>query len=163
MVLLGFANAGTENTEKVGTGDTSGWDRGVNLGGRGEWLSGWDWGGAAGACFFCWWSVGKSCMTLWAYRFNVEASTTEENLPLGPSGLAARLPGNWVPAMGLAARDPCGVPLREVAEGGFSFSLLVLPLSLSSPPDPAPTSPSLPDPEPPSGTFRMRFLPAWRN
>ena len=84
----------------------------------------------------------------------------EGNLPLAPSGLAARLPGNWGPPTGLVARDPWGLPLREVAEGGFSLSFLVLPLSLSSPPDPTPISTSLPDPEPPSGALRMRFLPA---
>lgn len=45
-----------------------------------------------------------------------------KDLPLVPSGLAARLPGKWVPATGLAARDPWGVPLREVADGGISLS-----------------------------------------
>lgn len=50
MVLLGLSNAGAENAQKGGAGNTSSWDRGVDLGGRGEWLSGWDRGGATGAC-----------------------------------------------------------------------------------------------------------------
>lgn len=59
-----------------------------------------------------------------------------KDLPLVPSGLAARLPGKWVPATGLAARDPWGVPLREVADGGISLS----------------------SPEPPSGRVPNAFL-----
>jgi hypothetical protein len=153
MILPGLSNAGTEDAQKGGAGNTGSWDCGVDLGGCGEWLSGWDWGGAA-ACCLCRVSVNHiNCSQRCEHIMG-------ENLPLVPSGLAARLPGKWVPATGLAARDPWGVPLREVADGGFSLSFLVLPLSLSSPPDPAPISTSLPDPEPPSGRFRMRFLPA---
>lgn len=50
VVLLRLANAGAENTKKVSAGDTGGWNRGVDFGGGGEWLAGWDGGRAAGAC-----------------------------------------------------------------------------------------------------------------
>lgn len=80
-------------------------------------------------------------------------------LPLAPSGLLARLPEKLrAPAIGLPAREPTGVPVLD-CPGRLSLSFFGLPLSLISAPEPA-ISTSLPEPDPPRGIFRTRFLPA---
>ena len=83
--------------------------------------------------------------------------TEKRNSPRVPSGLLTPLPEKpWVPATGLVARDPCGVPPRETPAGGFNLNFLDFPLSLTSAPDPAPASTSLTDPGPPE-RFRTLF------
>jgi hypothetical protein len=93
-------------------------------------------------------------------RFVVRRMIESNNLPLRDSGLLARLPEKLLlpKGAGLPALEPCGVTLCEATDGGLSFSFLTFPLSLISPPDPAPPSTSLADPALPANTFRTRFL-----
>lgn len=90
----------------------------------------------------------------------------------GDKGLANIIPGELAPEpgpvrvgrtpAGLPAREPRGVPVFDLSPGGLSLSFLAPAVveSLISPPEPAPRSPSLPDPDP-AGPFRPRFLLAW--
>lgn len=61
--------------------------------------------------------------------------------------------------MGDPAREPAGVPLREVALGGLSFSFFLL-FSFVSLLEAAPASTSLPEFAPLPG-MRTRFVPVW--
>lgn len=146
--ILRFANTRTENPQKFNGGNASRRNSGMNLCGRWE-----GYVSNRSRCRHASLACEKSQHTRSTKEIKVD-------LPRAPSGLLARLPEKlWLPATGLAARDPCGVPPREPPEGGFSFNFLDLPFSLISAPDPT-ASTSLPDPEAPIGMLRTRFLPA---